>query len=112
MYVRPGNLYKEFIIESHYQKVTDTSRVVTGYECDGSATLKGCLAQASDKDKDNHSIQDHVVTHTIVQKGAAKAKRSDKLVLGERVFYIVDIDDAGSLGIATIYYAEERSDVK
>ena len=47
-----------------------------------------------------------------MQAGSPKAKRTDKLVLGERVFYIVDIDDAGMLGIATIYYAEERRDAK
>ena len=53
-----------------------------------------------------------MVTHTIVQAGSPKAKRTDKLILGERVFYIVDIDDTGMLGISTIYYAEERQDAK
>ena len=52
------------------------------------------------------------MTHTIVQAGSPTAKRTDKLILGERIFYIIDIDDAGTLGIATIYYAEERQDIK
>ena len=47
-----------------------------------------------------------------MQAGRPKAKLGDKLVLGERVFYIVDIDDTGALGISTVYYAEERRDVK
>ncbi len=79
---------------------------------DGTKILKGCLAEASDEDRTNHNQKDHVVTHTIVQAGSPKAKRTDKLILGERVFYIVDIDDTGMLGISTIYYAEERQDVK
>lgn len=112
MYVRPGNMFKEFIIEGNHQVVTGTGRIANRHTGDGAKTLKGCLAEASDDDRTNHSQKDHVVTHTIVQAGRPKAKRMDKLVLGERAFYIVDIDDAGALGISTIYYAEERRDAK
>lgn len=112
MYVRPGNLFKEFVIESNRQVVTSTGRVANSHTGDGTKTLKGCLAEASDEDRTNHSQKDHVVTHTIIQSGNPKAKRTDKLILGERTFYIVDIDDVGSLGISTIYYAEERWDAK
>ena len=48
----------------------------------------------------------------IVQAGSPEAKKSDKLILGNRTFYIIDLDEVGSLGISTIYYAEERKDVK
>lgn len=112
MYVRPGNLFKEFVVERNNQTVTSTGRVANNHSGNGSDILKGCLAEASDEDRTNHSQNDHIVTHTIVQQGRPKAKRSDKLVLGNRTFYIVDIDDCGSLGISTIYYAEERRDVK
>ncbi len=112
MYLRPGNLFKEFIIESNKQKVTSTGRVANNHIGNGTKTLKGCLAEATDDERQNHSQKDHIVTHTIVQSGSPKAKRTDKLVLGNRVFYIVDIDDVGALGISTIYYAEERSDAK
>ena len=112
MYLRPGNLFKEFIIESDAQKVTSTGRVVSAHTGDGTKTLKGCLAQCSDTDRENHSTTDHIITHTIVQAGKPKAKRTDRLILGERSFYIVDIDDCGTLGVSTLYYAEERRDVK
>ncbi len=112
VYVRPGNLFKDFIIEENKQVVTSTGRVANRHAGDGTKKLKGCLAQASDEERTNHSQKDHVVTHTIVQAGCPRAKRSDKLVLGARTFYIIDVDDADSLGIATIYYAEERRDVK
>lgn len=112
MYVKPGNLFKEFIIESNRQSVTNTGRVANIHRGDGVKTLKGCLAEATDKDKVKYNQNSHIVTHTIVQAGSPKAKRTDKLVLGERIFYIIDIDDAGALGIATIYYAEERQDIK
>lgn len=112
MYLRPGNLYKDFIIEENIQKVTKAGRPVNGYYGDGSRMLRGCLAEATEKERLTHSLQDHTVTHTIVQSGPPKAKRTDRLILGERVFYIVNIDDAGMLGICTVYYAEERKDVK
>ena len=105
-------MFKDFIIEQNRQVVTSTGRVANCHGGDGTKTLKGCLAEASDEDRTNHSQEEHVVTHTIVQAGSPMAKRTDKLVLGERVFHIVDIDDAGSLGISTIYYAEERRDAK
>lgn len=112
MYLKPGNLFKEFIIEENTQTVTSTGRVANRHTGDGRNTLKGCLAEATADERKNHSHQDHAVTHTIVQSGPPKAKREDKLILGSRVFYIVDIDDTGALGIATLYYAEERLDVK
>lgn len=112
MYLRPGNLFKDFVVFSLSQDVTDGGRVVEKYTGDGSCILKGCLAEADDRDIADHSIEDHTVTHTIVSRGAPKAKRRDKLVFGSRAFYIVDIDDVGALGISTIYYAEERNDIK
>ena len=112
MYLRPGNLFKDFTIESNAQVVTGTGRVANRHSGSGAETLRGCIAEATDEERQNHSQKDHVVTHTIVQSGSPKAKRGDKLILGSRVFYIVDIDDCGTLGISTIYYAEERNDVK
>lgn len=111
-YLRPGNLFKDFIIESNNQVVTSTGRVANKHTGDGTAMLKGCLANATDEERENHSQKDHIVTHTIVQAGRPRAKQFDKLVLGERIFYVVNVDDCGSLGISTIYYVEERRDVK
>lgn len=112
MYLRPGNLFKDFVIEESRQCVTRTGRAAVGYSGDRGRMLRGCLAEASADEKESRSIPDHAVTHTIVQPGQPEAKRTDKLVLGDRVFYIVDMDETGALGLATIYYAEERKDVK
>lgn len=112
MYLRQGNLFKEFIIEDNRQVVTSTGRVADKHMGNGTKTLKGCLAEASADDREDHSQKDHIVTHTIVQAGRPLAKCTDRLVLGERVFYIVDIDSCGGLGISTLYYAEERRDAR
>lgn len=78
----------------------------------GSKIIRGCLAESTKEQKESHSTRDRVCTHTIVQAGSPEAKKSDKLILGNRTFYIIDLDEVGSLGISTIYYAEERKDVK
>ena len=112
MYLRPGNLFKEFVIENNRQKVTSTGRVVNDHKGDGIKTLYGCLADATTETAKNKSTEDHTVTHTIVQRGTPLAKKTDKLVLGNRVFYVVAVDDTGGLGISTLYYVEERDDIK
>lgn len=118
MYLRSGNLFKDFVIENNKQIVTNTGRVVLNHLGDGSRRLRGCLAEATDEDRTNHSQKNHIITHTIVQAGEPKARRGDKLILMDRnqsesrSFYIVDLDDVGTLGISTIYYAEERFDMK
>jgi hypothetical protein len=114
MYLRPGNLFKEFVLEKKTEtKVTEGGRVITGkFDSVNPTIIQGCLAQATDKDIANHSIENHVVSHTIVQSGPRQAERHDRLVLNNRVFYVTDVDDADDLGVSTIYYAEERHDVK
>lgn len=111
MYLRPGNLFKQFIVEESIEQVSSTGRPTTRYSGDGTKMLFGCLASASEYDK-AHGTADHIITHTIVQRGRPCAKQRDRLLLGNRMFYVVDVDDADSLGIATIYYAEERTDVR
>ena len=110
MYMRPGNLFKDFIIERNTGH-TKNGRPVVQYEGDGTDFLHGCLASATEVDK-AHGTADHIITHVIVQSGKPRAKQTDKLILGNRVFYVVDVDDTGTLGVATLYYAEERTDVK
>lgn len=112
MYLRPGNLFKDFVVESNTQVVTTSGRVANAPKGDGSNIIRGCLAESTQEQRESHSTRDRVCTHTIVQQGSPKAKKSDKLILGDRSFYIIEIDDAGGLGISTIYYAEERKDVK
>ncbi|MDO4305991.1 MAG: hypothetical protein Q4C77_04090 [Eubacteriales bacterium] len=112
MYLRPGNLYKDFIIEENKATIGRTGRPQTSYDCDGSRTLKGALAEATPKQKLEWGQLEHPITHAIVQDGRPKAKAEDKLVLGNRIFLIQGLEEPGSIGVCTIYYVEERMDVK
>lgn len=112
MYLRPGNLYKDFIIEENTDSISPTRRPMTSYSSKEGLSLRGALAEANEETRIRWKQAQHQVTHTIVQSGRPRAKPDDKLVLGDRTFYIVGVDEAGSLGIATIYYVEERMDAK
>ena len=102
----------DFVVEPNTQVVTASGRVANAPKGDGSKIIRGCLAESTEEQKESHSTRDRVCTHTIVQAGSPEAKKSDKLILGNRAFYIIDLDEVGSLSISTIYYAEERKDVK
>lgn len=114
MYLKPGNLYKSFVIERSVATVSKNGRPTTSYKevSEGDGTLRGALAEATTQQKIEWSQLQHPITHTIVQDGRPKAKAEDKLVLGNRVFFIQGVEEPGSIGVCTIYYAEERTDVK
>ena len=112
MYLRPGNLYKDFVIEENVTDISSTGRPHTRYRIDGDKMLKGVLAEADNRQKIRWEQLQHPITHTIVQQGRPRAKAEDKLVMGNRVFLIQGCDEAGSLSVCTIYYVEERFDVK
>lgn len=67
MYLRPGNLFKDFIIE-HSKSDLKSGRPSVSYEGDGTDFLRGCLASANEVDK-AHGTADHIITHVIVQRG-------------------------------------------
>lgn len=46
MYLRPGNLTKDFIIEQHSTSLSEIGRPKTAYQDDGNCMLKGVLAEA------------------------------------------------------------------
>lgn len=112
MYLRPGNLCKDFIVEENVTATNSFGRPTASYEGDGTKMLRGVLAEADYRQKMRWEQLQHPISHTIVQAGKPNAKAEDKLILGERIFLVKGIDEAGSLGICTIYYVEERMDVK
>ena len=112
MYLRPGNLFKEFLIEPNTAEIGSFGRPGSRYESSSPKTLRGALADANADDRKRWEQMEHPITHVIVQDGRPKAKEEDKLILGERVFLVHAIDDCGGLGITTLYYAEERKDIR
>lgn len=113
MYLRPGNLFKEFAVERSDIRLAPNGRSVQTYSFDPPTSLKGCLAEARNSEVARFGQLGHPITHTVVQYGRRKAKEDDRLHLSDgRTFLVQGVDEAGSLGVCTIYYVNERNDVK
>ena len=110
MYLRPGNLFKDFTIEQKGEGTTARGRVTSGYSPKSGAQLSAVLADADPEEKERWQQQQHPITHTITQRGTPLAGEGDRLVHGSRYFYIQGVNEPGSLGLWTIYYTQERSD--
>lgn len=111
MYLRPGNLLKEFWVETDETKLSSRGRVGSRYHTEQAVKFSGVLAEAKPEERDRWQQIGHPVSHVITQRGKAIAKVGNRLIHGSRCFYIQGVDDVGELGIATIYYAEERTDI-
>lgn len=110
MYLRPGNLYKDFSIEKKGSTISARGRTKTEYNSDPGEQIRAVLAEAKPQEKERWRQLQHPISHTIVQKGTPKAAAEDRLVFGERIFFIQGVDEPGGLGLWTIYYVEERFD--
>lgn len=115
MYRRPGNLYQEFRLMKESTSISDTGTPVKQYK-DTGKVFRGILAQANTDQEQRHmhlwDADQHSLTHTIVARGKAVCKKGDMLAGDNQLFYILLVQDVGHLGATTIYYVEERNDVK
>lgn len=111
MFLRPENLWKDFLVEKGKGGLSATGRATQGYDTEGAYPISGVLAEADPQQKERFKQLEHPISHTITQQGALEAEAGDRLVLGSRHFYVQGVDDPGGLGLWAIYYAEERSDL-
>lgn len=111
MYLRTGNLIKDFIVEPVRRTVNAKGRPQTSYDTDSRAILRGVIADAGPEAVARYSQTAHPCTHQIVQRGGVKAKPGDRLVRASAHYYVLGVDNVAELGIATIYYVEERTDL-
>ncbi len=108
MYLRPGNLLKDFQVmkvETRIQNGTPVEQpAITG------TVLKGCLAAATPEEKLRWDQPQHPVTHSIIQAGKPKAEVGCNLLREGKIYQIHGVNTCSDLGIATVYYVEERGD--
>lgn len=110
MYLRPGNLFKDFSIEKKGATLSTRGRARSEYDGETGERIRGVLAEAKPVEKERWRQLQHPISHIITQKGQPQAEAEDRLILGERMFFIQGVDEPGALGLWTIYYVEERFD--
>jgi len=110
MYLRPGNLFKDFLIEKKGATLSTRGRARSEYDGETEERIRGVLAEAKPVEKERWRQLQHPISHTITQKWRPQAEAEDRLILGERMFFIQGVDEPGAIGLWTIYYVEERFD--
>ena len=110
MYLRPGSLFRKFLVEKKNTELRDTGRKDTVFKATGRIVI-GVLSDAKPSEIQRWKELQHPITHTIVQAGGPTlAKAGDRLVHGSRYFFVQGTDDPSMLGAFSLYYVEERSD--
>ena len=110
-YLRPGNLLKDFFVTAPTETKDSKGRISKGYRIDEKRLIRAVLAQATPAEKARWEQIQHPITHTLVSNGRALAKPKELLTHDGRKFFIQGTDEPGELGMATIYYVEERYDL-
>lgn len=112
--LRPYQGFKPMYTLRRKGGVTEAGRPYTErYEEVG--TIIGIISQASQKQIEQWKQNGHPITHTIVQRGTFNQGQADDLILlpnTTRSFMVKGITDPGEIGHFTIYYVEERLDLK
>ena len=113
---RPESFPKLFDIYSYETETTDRgrNRLDTPVLKDNALCI---LSVAKPNEVERFKQLGVTVTHDIIQRGAAKAKENDIFVLmqngaAKRYFRVKAVHDKGEMQIDTVYYCEERGDIK
>lgn len=114
MYLRPGNLWKNFRIK-RLKTVVVSGHPVNNY-VDVGRCIDGILAEAdanlSERMKHRWDQDQHSLTHTLVVRGKVEINKGDYLTTDERVFLVLLTDDIEALGTTGLLYLEERNDIR
>ena len=108
MYSRPENLWKDFTVEDKTEKTTSRGRVRENYAGEP-VYIHAILCGATPEQKLQYQQMEHPITHVISHEGTPVAKEGDRLIFGNRAFYVQGVDNPGDQGLWAIYYCEERS---
>lgn len=116
-FLRPGDGFRKFEVLSNEGGTSERGRPQKSFEPAGE--IIGLLAVASQgelqqwRGKELNRQDSHTVLYKIIQPGAEnRAKPTDILVLGERKFTVTGVHDPAGLEHFTVYFAEERKDLK
>ena len=108
MYLRPGNLFKDFQVIRVEEEISGGKKVPKSEHTN--ILIRGCLEEATPDEKLRWDQPQHPVTHSIVQAGEPKAKPGWILQKLGVSYRINGVDTCSDLGVAAVYYVEERRD--
>ena len=113
---RPENFPKPFNVYSKESSVTSIGRVTKGdmtFKC----KERCILSEARPEERERYNQMGVKVTHFLIQRGSPIAKEQDVFALRKngketRWFRVQAVHNKGEMDIDTVYYCEERGDLK
>ena len=97
------------MVEAKTDTPNSRGRVKEGFGTDP-VYIHAVLCGATTEQKLQYQQMEHPISHVISHEGKPVAKTGDRLIHGDRAFYVQGVDDPGDLGLWSLYYCEERSD--
>lgn len=114
--IRVGDGFQPLEIYRKTGEVSTTGRAQSGNYAQYGERIWGMIMNASQTEKEQWKQAGHPVSHKILQYGSrpSQAESTDviKAVRDNREYYVQGRKDPMQLGVATIYYVEERLDIK
>lgn len=107
---RPEHLWKDFMVEAKTDTPNSRGRVKENFGTDNPIYIHAVLCGASTEQKLQYQQMEHPISHVISHEGSPVAKAGDRLVHGDRAYYVHGVDNPGDISMWTLYYCEERSD--
>ena len=113
MYLRPGNLWTDFVIK---RKTVHNANGHPVAEFEENGKVSGILAEASthesDRMKHRWNQEQHSLTHTLIIRDSTDVKQGDYLATAGRTFLVLLFENPGNLGATGLISLEEWNDLK
>lgn len=112
MYLRPRSIYEKLLIEEKRTRIDPSGRQVVEFKPTGEEIL-GVVSTAEPADREKFKGMKREVSHVIIQHlSRLKAKVGDRLVKGDKIYYVEATDEPAGLGQFYLYWVSERYDTK
>ena len=112
MYLRPRSIYEKLQIEEKITRLNETGRQVVEFKPTGEEIL-GVVSTAEPADREKFKGLKHEVSHVIIQHlSRLKAKVGDRLIKGDKIYYVEATDEPAGFGQWYLYWCSERYDTK
>lgn len=111
MYLKPRQVFEQFLIEEKRTRINDIGRQMIEYVATGEEIF-GVVSSAEPHEVEKWRALKHEISHVIIQHlGRAKAAVGDRLINGEKKYLVEAVDNVIGAGQFYLYYVKERFDL-
>lgn len=111
MYLRPRQIFQTFVVEEKLLRLSPEGRQVVEFVASG-AEIQGVVSTIEPFQREKFKAIKNEIKYGIVQHlGTPRAKVGDRLVCGDKKYYVETIDNPAGVGQFYVYWCSERFDL-